>query len=313
MYYQTNIWNFPNFTEGEVRNRLLCEPSTSREDSSKLSFHDRLAHFLLTKLVLPRDGHHTTVQKMDLFLLHHLKEEIQVNLAHIIICHIAAAADHTSRSLPYGSLLTAIFQHFNFALERELPKKNTKLIDSSTFTSIGFKKNQYGQWVRKNIRDTPEDQGGTPNGFRFRGFSYSRTRKKDHLSGSRFFSSDVNCVTTDEEEVEGEREEAGREDVQQEAPMPSPRHAPPPCDPYPTEIDIRQRFDRLENQVYQRLNRMDHMLDRMENQWNALFELSSAFYAAYGPRASQPSPSTASPSEATTSQDKDDQDGGGED
>ncbi|XP_020082758.1 classical arabinogalactan protein 9-like [Ananas comosus] len=72
---------------------------------------------------------------------------------------MAVATSHPSRSLPYGSLLTAVLEFMSFDLSDVRPMKYPTAISTATFSTLGFKKNRHGIWVRKHVIDSPSEHG----------------------------------------------------------------------------------------------------------------------------------------------------------
>ncbi|XP_020089042.1 splicing factor 3B subunit 4-like [Ananas comosus] len=194
---------------------------------------------------------------------------------------MAVAISHPSRSLPYGSLLTAVLEFMSFDLSDVRPMKYPTAISTATFSTLGFKKNRHGIWVRKHVIDSPSEHG---------------------------------------DDIDDAEDDPMPYEPPPRAPSPPveppPRASPPPFEPPPAVPPpyVPPPMD-FQNQVFDRLDRMeDHMhalqtdVSGIKAYMDSIFGPSSAFYAAYGPHVDRPSSSSMPPPVPPTDHEDDEED-----
>ncbi|GFZ15756.1 hypothetical protein Acr_25g0001650 [Actinidia rufa] len=79
----------------------------------------RLFHKFISYNVTPKHGHHNQVSTMENFIIYRSAIEDPLNLNYIILREMAYVRTHKNRSLPYGALLTKIFEHFEVNLRNQ--------------------------------------------------------------------------------------------------------------------------------------------------------------------------------------------------
>ena len=97
---------------------------------------------------------------VDLWLVHSILLGCKVNLGYMIIQHILRTLKSPRTILPYGMMLTTIFRHFGFDLDKETEVRMCKALDSinNTYIShLGYIHNRC-QWVEKGFSaSAPEE------------------------------------------------------------------------------------------------------------------------------------------------------------
>ncbi|KAI5436012.1 hypothetical protein KIW84_022444 [Lathyrus oleraceus] len=86
---------------------------------AKFSINDRMLHYFLVYVVVPRFSNHCTITDPEMMLLYSIKTHFHVDWGHSILSHMMSHDEHVE-GLPYAHLLTNIFRHFNVNLENEL-------------------------------------------------------------------------------------------------------------------------------------------------------------------------------------------------
>ncbi|GFZ21468.1 hypothetical protein Acr_29g0006300 [Actinidia rufa] len=72
----------------------------------------KLFHRCIAYNIIPKEGHYNQVTTMDAFIIYKVAMDEPLNLNYIILKEMADVKNHSSPALPYGALLTKIFNHF---------------------------------------------------------------------------------------------------------------------------------------------------------------------------------------------------------
>lgn len=84
-----------------------------------LTPEDRLLHYFLTYVIVPKHSNHAQINELELQLMYAMKHHIKVNWVYVIMNHMAKARTfHTP--LPYARLLTRVFEACGIPLDGEL-------------------------------------------------------------------------------------------------------------------------------------------------------------------------------------------------
>lgn len=106
------FYNKRNKSFGDNPERVYWSPT-------KFSIDDRMLHYFLVYVVVPRFSNHCTITDPEMMLLYSIKTHFHVDWGHSILSHMMSHDEH-AEGLPYAHLLTKIFRHFNVNLENEL-------------------------------------------------------------------------------------------------------------------------------------------------------------------------------------------------
>jgi hypothetical protein len=87
--------------------------------SAKFTLDDRMLHYFLVYVIVPRYSNHCTITDSEMTLLYAIKNNFCVDWGHNILCHMLSHNEHAD-GLPYAHFLTKIFHHFNINVENEL-------------------------------------------------------------------------------------------------------------------------------------------------------------------------------------------------
>ncbi|PON54346.1 hypothetical protein PanWU01x14_195750 [Parasponia andersonii] len=91
--------------------------------ANHLNVHSRLLHYCITYNILPRTGHREIVYTLDIFLINSILMEKAINLGYILMTQMREAGSKKTGCLPYGMVLTRIFDHFEIPLHDESVKE----------------------------------------------------------------------------------------------------------------------------------------------------------------------------------------------
>lgn len=103
----------------EKRRKLTGKvPEKPSWSAGNLTINDRMIHYFLSYVLVPKMSNHATINDLEMQLLFAVKNRIQVNWAYVIMHHLANH-DEYSAGLPYARVLTKIFRKFKVNLTSE--------------------------------------------------------------------------------------------------------------------------------------------------------------------------------------------------
>ncbi|GAV88911.1 hypothetical protein CFOL_v3_32332 [Cephalotus follicularis] len=132
----------------------------------RLSVDHRLLHHLIVHQILPTGGGYAKLSRMQVFLMWCILSKIEFCFPLLMLKTMVRAFSQKKSVLPFGSILTKVFQHCHFRLEGEIATKLKKedMYNKSTLNRMGWKK-QEGTWtycpkidqVQRIAREEQED------------------------------------------------------------------------------------------------------------------------------------------------------------
>ncbi|GFS38866.1 hypothetical protein Acr_00g0059940 [Actinidia rufa] len=84
--------------------------------SSKFDQYVSWKNIYIAYNIIPKAGHYNQVTIMDAFIIYKAAIDKPLNLNYIILKEMANVRNHSSRALPFGALLTKVFNHFRVKL-----------------------------------------------------------------------------------------------------------------------------------------------------------------------------------------------------
>ncbi|CAL1402461.1 unnamed protein product [Linum trigynum] len=121
-----NAWNETHFSRAkQIQTVCGLAEEEDAEDCSRPTIREltvkvRVLNHMLSYNILPKGGHREAVTYFDIELLINLLSHEKVNLPYLIFTHMLAVAENSNRNLPYGMILTLLFDHFNVDLSGEV-------------------------------------------------------------------------------------------------------------------------------------------------------------------------------------------------
>ncbi|GFS39385.1 hypothetical protein Acr_00g0062630 [Actinidia rufa] len=79
----------------------------------------RFFHKFTAYNIVPQHGHYNQVSTMDNFIIYRSATNDPLNLNYIILREMAYIRNHKKRSLPYGALITKVFEHFGVSFRNQ--------------------------------------------------------------------------------------------------------------------------------------------------------------------------------------------------
>ncbi|GAV91104.1 hypothetical protein CFOL_v3_34503 [Cephalotus follicularis] len=136
--------------------------------TNRLSVDHRLLHHLIVHQLLPTGGGYAKLSRMQAFFMWCILSKIEFCFPLLMLKTMVRAFTQKKSVLPFGSILTKIFQHHQVRLEGEVATKLKKedTYNKSTLNRMGWKK-QGGVWtycpkVDQGQRIEREDQEEIP-------------------------------------------------------------------------------------------------------------------------------------------------------
>ncbi|GAV85443.1 hypothetical protein CFOL_v3_28879 [Cephalotus follicularis] len=116
--------------------------------TNRLSVDHRLLHHLIVHQILPTGGGYDKLSRMQGFLMWCILSKIEFCFPLLMLKTMVRAFSQKKSVLPFGSVLTKVFQHFHIWLEGEAATKLKKedTYNKSTLNRMGWKK-QEGIWT----------------------------------------------------------------------------------------------------------------------------------------------------------------------
>ncbi|GAV90050.1 hypothetical protein CFOL_v3_33459, partial [Cephalotus follicularis] len=116
--------------------------------TNRLSVDHRLLHHLIVHQILPTGGGYAKLSRMQVFLIWCILSKIEFCFPLLMLKTMVRAFSQKKSALPFGSILTKVFQHFHIRLEGEVTTKLKKedTYNKSTLNQMGWKK-QEGIWT----------------------------------------------------------------------------------------------------------------------------------------------------------------------
>ncbi|GAV81859.1 hypothetical protein CFOL_v3_25312 [Cephalotus follicularis] len=116
--------------------------------TNRLSVDHRLLHHLIVHQLLPTGGGYAKLSRMQEFLMRCILSKIEFCFPLLMLKTMVRAFTQKKSVLPFGSILTKIFQHNQVWLQGEVAMKLKKedTYNKSTLNRMGWKK-QGGVWT----------------------------------------------------------------------------------------------------------------------------------------------------------------------
>ena len=160
--FYSNSWPIiENFKPQECL-RSLCKSNALilKPKSIDLTLEARLILLFIQHNILPRGGHLRGPTYVDLWLIYSILMGCKVNLGFLIIQHMSKVLTSSRSILPYGMLLTSVFQSFGVNLDSEVDLRMSKAfdyIDNACISRLGYKFDG-GHWDEKGGRAAMVDE-----------------------------------------------------------------------------------------------------------------------------------------------------------
>ena len=122
----------------------------NKPSAAGLTMQCHIVHNIVGHCILPRGGHRDEVSYFEAFVIDSMVVRRRLHLGHMIIQHMIANCRKMGCILPYGHLLTKVFQAFGIDLNIEPDverPKSTDIIKSIILARMRIFKDKNGRWV----------------------------------------------------------------------------------------------------------------------------------------------------------------------
>src|SRR3954464_6096929 len=110
------------FTISRVSEQELASRNASSDRvhlySATLSVSDRMLHYLIAYILLPKHSNHSQISDIDMQLIFAIKNRIKVNWAYVVM-HYMLHQRNLRGSLPYAHLISRLLEYCEVPLNRE--------------------------------------------------------------------------------------------------------------------------------------------------------------------------------------------------
>ncbi|KDP46199.1 hypothetical protein JCGZ_10039 [Jatropha curcas] len=139
----------------EALKTILENPDLSevtKINSCQLTLEMRLLHQMVVHIILPRKRSFNYVSSMDLLVMWHILKGKPFNLPFVLLSHMIACSEKKNAYLPYGMILTSIFNYFKVSFEGEESEelKSSDIYNEFTLHKLEYVKNERGWFLKKD-------------------------------------------------------------------------------------------------------------------------------------------------------------------
>lgn len=142
--------------KGTALSRFLGRNVSEIEEvkANQLPLELRLLHNICSRLLFPKTGRFEYVSERNIIVMDSVITGRPINLPGMMIWYMAESANKKRATLPYGMILTRVFQSQGvIILDNELKKslRHTYYYNKATLHRMGFLKIR-GSWIRKGSK-----------------------------------------------------------------------------------------------------------------------------------------------------------------
>ncbi|KAJ1411887.1 hypothetical protein SESBI_20947 [Sesbania bispinosa] len=91
----------------------------SKVNAGSLKVEDRLLHYTLARILIPRGSNYAQLTEEDIFVLWAIKERILINWPQYICQHMQKVKARKMTNLPYAMLITKLLEHYGVDTAKE--------------------------------------------------------------------------------------------------------------------------------------------------------------------------------------------------
>ncbi|KAL6337897.1 hypothetical protein AAG906_002362 [Vitis piasezkii] len=81
-----------------------------KPSAHNLTVINRVLHYMICSILLPRGGHQDEVSYLEAFLMDYILTRRRIHVGYLLMMHIISCYESTTRLLPYGRFLTRVFK-----------------------------------------------------------------------------------------------------------------------------------------------------------------------------------------------------------
>ncbi|KAF2305864.1 hypothetical protein GH714_008490 [Hevea brasiliensis] len=154
--YDNNMWVADaGVSRVEALRMVFDNPDlseVSKVNACHLKLEMRLLHHMVVHIILPRKRNFNHVSSMDLLIVWHILQGKPFNLPFALLSHMIACSEKKNSYLPYGMILTSIFNNFKVSLEEEagVELKGLDIYNEVTLHKMGYVKGERGWFLKQD-------------------------------------------------------------------------------------------------------------------------------------------------------------------
>ena len=117
---------------------------------------------MILYILLPQGGHRDEVSYLEAFLIDSIMMGKWIDVRYLMMMHMMACCESSTRVLPYDSFLTRVFKNTGVDLSKEQDFEAPSSYDTYDEQSLGrmkFEKATDGSWIRRAERLVPQPRG----------------------------------------------------------------------------------------------------------------------------------------------------------
>ena len=129
-----------------------------KPSAHSLTVKCRILHHMILYILLPRCGHRDEVSYLEAFIIDSIMRGRRIDVGYVMMMHMLACCESSTRVLPYGRFLTRVFKDAGVDLSKEQDFEAPSSYDTYDEQSLGrmkFEKGPDGSWIRKVERPVP--------------------------------------------------------------------------------------------------------------------------------------------------------------
>ncbi|KAJ1393662.1 Myb/SANT-like domain [Sesbania bispinosa] len=117
----TNIRSWENYDRTEAVKGMIKQglQPPNKVNAGSLNVEDRLLHYTLARILIPRGSNYAQLTEEDIFVLWAMKERILINRPLYIGQHMPKVKARKMTDLPYAMLITKMFDHYGVDTGKE--------------------------------------------------------------------------------------------------------------------------------------------------------------------------------------------------
>ena len=152
--YESKMWpTMPGFEPREAIKRicgLLDAYKMGKPSAYILMVISRILHYMLCSIFLPWGGHRDVVSYYEAFLIDSILIGRQIHLGYLMMMHMIACCESTTRVLSYDCFLIRVFKDVGVNLSRETDFEAPSTYDTyddQSMERMKFEKALKGSWA----------------------------------------------------------------------------------------------------------------------------------------------------------------------
>jgi len=145
---------------------MVCNDQAEMTDrllAGSLTFDNRIMHYIIVRILLPRSSNLAQASEEDLILMWAFLTGRQIDWVHLVWYRMHKAL-RANALLPYPQLVTLFLRHFQILLNDEpfVQVKCSFAIGAGVVTSFGYRKDRNGQWLKKDALPPQDERTPSP-------------------------------------------------------------------------------------------------------------------------------------------------------